>query len=55
MFETNFDERNSISAGFSLNYDYFNQTYRLENDDTGDVYKRQGGGDYPVGYLWSSQ
>ena len=35
MFETNFDERNSISAGFSLNYDYFNQTYRLENDDTG--------------------
>lgn len=35
MFETNFDERNSISAGLSLNYDYFNQTYRLENDDTG--------------------
>ena len=30
MFETNFDERNSISAGLSLNYDYFNQTYRLE-------------------------
>lgn len=35
MFETNFDERNSISAGLSLNYDYFNQTYRLENDNTG--------------------
>ena len=41
MFETNFDERNSISAGLSLNYDYFNQTYRLENDDTGLLYGKE--------------
>ena len=41
MFETNFDERNSISAGLSLNYDYFNQTYRLENDDTGFLYGKE--------------
>lgn len=34
MFETNFDERNSISTGLSLNHDYFNQSYRLDNDRT---------------------
>lgn len=32
MFETNFDERNSISTGLSLNHDYFDQSYRLDND-----------------------
>ena len=32
MFETNFDERNSLSTGLSLNHDYYDQTYRLEND-----------------------
>lgn len=32
MYETNFDARNSISAGVSLNHDYFHQRYRLENE-----------------------
>lgn len=32
MFETNFDDRNSLSTGISLNHDYYDQTYRLEND-----------------------
>ena len=31
MFETNFDDRNSISMGLSLNHDYYDQTYNLEN------------------------
>lgn len=31
MFETNFDKRNSISAGLSLNYDDYDQDYRLNN------------------------
>ncbi|WP_455674511.1 TonB-dependent receptor [Phocaeicola sp.] len=34
LFETNFDERNSISAGLSLNHDYFDQSYRVDNDKT---------------------
>jgi outer membrane receptor protein involved in Fe transport len=34
MFETNFDKRNSISTGLSLNHDYYDQTYRLENNKT---------------------
>lgn len=38
MFETNFDGRNSISAGLSLNHDYFKQTYRLDNDQTGTLW-----------------
>lgn len=33
MFETNLDERNSLSAGLSLNHDYFDQSYRLDNDN----------------------
>ena len=33
MFETNFDDRNSISLGLSLNHDYYKQTYNLENAD----------------------
>lgn len=32
MFETNFDKRNSISAGLSLNHDYYDQVYNLDND-----------------------
>lgn len=31
MFETNFDKRNSISTGLSLNYDYYDQDYNLES------------------------
>lgn len=31
MFESNFDKHNSLSAGLSLNHDYFDQTYRLVN------------------------
>lgn len=31
MFETNFDKRNSISTGLSLNYDYYDQVYNLDN------------------------
>lgn len=41
MFETNFDERNSISAGLSLNHDYFNQSYRLDNDNMGTILYRK--------------
>lgn len=37
MFETNFDKRNSISTGVSLNHDYYNQDYRLENLKTGSL------------------
>lgn len=37
MFETNFNERHSISSGLSLNHDYFNQSYRLANDKSGDL------------------
>lgn len=33
MFETNFTERHSLSAGLSLNHDDYDQTFRLENDD----------------------
>lgn len=32
LFETNFNEHNSLSTGVSLNYDYYKQDYRLEND-----------------------
>lgn len=32
MFETNINERNSISTGLSLNHDYYDQHYRLDND-----------------------
>lgn len=32
MFETNFNSRNSISMGTSVNYDYFDQDYRITND-----------------------
>lgn len=32
MFETNFNKRNSISTGLSLNYDYYDQLYNLDND-----------------------
>lgn len=31
MFETEFDPRNSLSAGLSFNYDAYDQHYRLEN------------------------
>lgn len=39
MFETNFDERNSISAGLSWNYDYYDQKYNLENDRDASIVK----------------
>lgn len=32
MFETNFDEHHSLSTGLSLNHDYYDQIYRLENN-----------------------
>jgi outer membrane receptor for ferrienterochelin and colicin len=32
MFESNFTKHHSLSAGLSLNHDYYNQTYRLTND-----------------------
>ena len=31
MFETNFNEHNSLSTGLSLDYDRFDQKYRLDN------------------------
>ena len=31
MFETNFDKRNGLSVGLSLNYDYYHQVYNLQN------------------------
>ena len=31
MFETNFSERHNLSAGLSLNHDYFGQLYRLSH------------------------
>lgn len=34
LFETNFDKHNSLSTGVSLNYDYFKQDFRLENNRT---------------------
>ena len=32
MFETTFDKHNSLSTGLSLNYDYYDQEYRLDNE-----------------------
>lgn len=32
LFETEFDKRQSLSAGLSFNYDSYDQRYRLEND-----------------------
>lgn len=32
LFETNFDKHNSLSTGLSLNYDYYRQDFRLDND-----------------------
>lgn len=32
LFETNFTEQHSISAGLSLNHDYYKQHYRLTHD-----------------------
>ncbi len=29
MFETEFDKRNSLSTGLSLNYDDYDQSYKL--------------------------
>lgn len=34
MFETNFSERHNLSAGLSLNHDYFGQLYRLSHSAT---------------------
>lgn len=34
MFETNFDKRNSLSTGLSLNHESYNQDYRLNATDT---------------------
>ena len=34
MFETNFSERHNLSAGLSLNHDYFGQHYRLSHSAT---------------------
>ena len=35
IFETNFTKMHNLSAGISLNHDYFGQTYRMENKATG--------------------
>ena len=35
MFETEFNRRHSLSAGVSLNHDYYGQDYRLENINDG--------------------
>lgn len=34
LFETNFDKHNSLSTGVSLNYDYYKQDFRLDNNQT---------------------
>lgn len=34
MFETEFNERHSLSTGLSFNYDAYDQSFRLENDVT---------------------
>lgn len=51
MFETNFDERNNISAGLSLNHDYFNQSYRLDNDNMGTILYRKEKETVPGAYV----
>ena len=39
MFETNLNKWNSISTGLSLNYDYYDQTYNLNNEKNASLTK----------------
>ena len=41
MFESDFGEHHSISTGISLNHDYYDQHYRLENLATGALVKER--------------
>ena len=51
MFESQIDDKNSISTGLSLNHDYYKQEYKLENETDATITKNTEKETVPGAYL----
>lgn len=51
LYEADYTERHSLSAGLSLNYDYFRQDYRLDNSHMAPVIRSRESETTPGAYL----